>query len=140
MELPRLADMKGKWVPAIGWVIFIGLVVAMLADHYIFDPFIFGFAYYIVFVLKNSLSEDEQTDPSTMRHRLMLLGIIALLYMWFHFNNGVQQRNFVRQFERTCYANNYARTPAGQRVCEEIQSHIDNVLHKPDDDSDNRDF
>jgi hypothetical protein len=115
-------------------------VVATLADRYIFDPFIFGFAYYTVFVLKNSLNEDEPTDPSTMRHRLMLLGMIALLYMWFQFNTGVRQRNFEREVDITCYGSDYGRSAAGERVCEEIQSHIDNVLHKPDDDSDDRDF
>lgn len=140
MAMSQFAEMKDKWFPALGWVIFIGLLVALLADHYIFDPFIFGFAYYTFFVLKNSLSEDEPTDPSTMRHRLMLLGIIAMLYMWFAFNNGLQRRAFVREFEMTCYAGELSKMPAVERVCEEIQSHIDNSLYKPEDDYDDRDF
>lgn len=140
MAMPWVEKLKEDATPAVGWLIFIGLWVALLTDHYIADPFIFGFAYYVLFALTKSLGTDhsklEYGAYGTINQRLLIVGIISLLYLWFAFQDDVQRRQFVRQFERTCYESSGPRTRESERICEEIQLKIDRYLFEPGDDSD----
>jgi len=80
-------------------------------------------------------SKLEFGSHGTINQRLLIVGGISLLYLWIAFDNGVERRQFARELERTCCESANSRAREAQRICEEIQSKIDNCLFKPDYDS-----
>ncbi len=114
---------------SIGWLIFIGLIIAMANGHYFFNPFIFGFGYYIFYVF----AKIGDADPDLMKQRIIAVGAIALIYLWAALNNGIERSDFIKSFERTCSENRYNWSEARREVCEEIQSNIDETLRKEAD-------
>jgi len=114
----------------VGWLIFGVLIAALLTDHYIFNPFIFGFGYYIVHALRRLGDEGEAKDIRLITKRLIGVSIIALLYLWIALNSELNQRAFIRQFEETCYRSHSAGNKIATQLCEDIQSHIDGTLQR----------
>lgn len=135
--MARLDYVKQNWAAVLGWTIFVGLMIALLADYYIFDPFKFGFAYYVVYALSTTLGANKNHlsygEARTLSDRMLLVSAIALLYLWVAFNAEIRREQFVRQFQRTCYDGSYASLQGAERICSEIQSKIDNYLYRPED-------
>jgi hypothetical protein len=98
------------WPTTVGWTIFLILTAALLSGHYVFDPFAFGFAYYVVLSLYRSkwlgaargsphrysweLMKDRPhheltSDIDELRERLLLVSIICVLYVGLHVYQGV---------------------------------------------------
>lgn len=78
--------MKSDWPTRIGWTLFIGLFIAELLDHRIFDPFVFGFSYYVFYVMTQSFKEERGEiviTPSTRHSRTFAVCLIALMYLGF---------------------------------------------------------
>ena len=131
VKIFELKALRKKWVPALGWGIFIALIIALEAGHYIFNPFVFGFAYYTIYVLSRLGAKEERVNADLLAVRLIGLGLIALLSLWAVLNNEVNKHAFLRQFDKTCAK--YAENPSASQVCGEIQSNIrDSLNQEPD--------
>ena len=133
MRLPLLEAMKRDWLATIGKTIFLVLFVAAATGHYVFNPFVFGGGYYIFYVLKKSNEPvDYDSHPSftvePLRQKLLAVCIIAALGLIAVLMNEVERDKFIREFEGTCYASQYARIPITIQLCEEIQGHLDNTI------------
>ena len=102
MKIFELNTVRKRWVPAVGWGIFIALIIALEAGHYIFNPFVFGFAYYTIYVLSQLGAKEERANADLLAVRLVALGLIALLSLWAVLNNDVSKHAFLRQFDKTC--------------------------------------
>jgi len=128
-----IEGLRENWVAALGWTIFIGLMIALLAGHYVFNPFIVGFAYYVVFVISREAKTDGSwMDPRTKR--LFAVCLICLLYLGSAFMNEYRRSEFISHFERTCYRSRYADFDITKELCGDIQSQIDNYLRPQSED------
>ena len=117
------------WVSLLGWVIFGLLLVARLLGYSIFDPFVFGFAYYTVFVLSRVSRPRDLTKEGA---RTFAVCLIALIYLFFHWYGSYRKGRFVDAFERNCDASVAVSTNrAAAMVCSEIQQAIDDELNAP---------
>lgn len=122
--------MKKDWAAIVGWTIFWILMAAILLDRYIFNPFIFGFAYYVFYVFSKTNEELAKTRPDQVIQRLIMVGVIALIYLWFSLSGSVDKDRFVSAFEKTCYSGQRIKSESEEMLCESIQSHIDSYLVK----------
>jgi len=133
MRLPSPEALKRDWLATIGMTIFVVLLVAAATDNYVFNPFVFGGGYYVFYALKKSFEPvDYERHPScaveSLRQRLLAVCIIAALGLGAALMNEVERDKFIREFEGTCYASQYARIPITIQLCEEIQGHLDNTI------------
>ena len=127
MNLSELFKEK-DWAAIIGWIIFIGLFVALLNDYYIFNPFIVGFAYYVIYALKKTLGKHKK-DEEKNEYRFIVVSIIALLYLYFGFRHEDNRRQFVNQFQEKCYSVQTGSSLERERLCEAIASDINTYLY-----------
>lgn len=112
---------------AIGWLIFVTLSIADISGHYIFDPFIFGFGYYVLYVFSRMMD----ADPELNKRRIIFIGGIAILYLWSALNAGIEVNRFIKSFERECSGVGYEKMSEETReLCEQIQSDIDVYIRK----------
>lgn len=132
MRVSDLSVVRKRWVPAIGWAIFVVLIVALATGHYIFNPFIFGFSFYTIYVLSRIAVKEESANSDLMTRRIIALGLIALFNLYTVLNNGWDKHKFLRQFERTCDRYDVEGSPQSQ-VCREIRSSIQDSLDKEPD-------
>ncbi len=100
MEVPFLKALSRDWLATIGIAIFIVLLIAAATDNYIFNPFIFGGTYAVIYLLRKSYQPiDEGMHPSfaidTLRQRLLAVSIIALLLMFGALINEADRDAFV---------------------------------------------
>jgi len=124
-----------NWVAIIGWMIFFALFVALLTGNYIFNPFTVGFAYYVVYALKNTLTQEEDDDDK-FKHRFIFVCIIALFYLYNSFRHEDNRRQFIRSFESRCYSRQSYATTEKMQLCEEIASDIETYLYSSDQNDD----
>jgi hypothetical protein len=124
------------WPTVIGWACFWLLLIATATGNYIFDPFVFGFSYYAIYLLTQIGKLEKAEEAGNNSQRILILSVISLVYMWFHLNSNIDKRKFEREFEKTCWG---ARGLASQsqgasKVCDEIQGIISTHLApEPDD-------
>jgi hypothetical protein len=123
----RLEWVRERWLAALGWTLFLGLLFADVTGHYIFDPFAFGFSYYIIVVTRRSLM-----SPRTERsdHQIFTAAI-ALLYVFLHLHDNVQKHEFMRHVEATCASDLFAGSPVAERLCDKIRSDVASYLQRP---------
>lgn len=114
-----------------GWGIFIALIVALEAGHYIFNPFVFGFAYYAVYVLSRIAVQEEMANSDLLSRRVILLALVVLLNLWTVVDNESNKHRFLRQFDKICAR--YAEDASANQVCEEIRSDIGDSLDREPD-------
>lgn len=124
---------KGSWGSILGWTIFVSLFIAMLTDYYIFNPFLFGFAYYVLYVLSKFKDMRKESGMDIYSQRLLLICGISLLYMWFSLENEVNKKQFIHKFEKACYGGVGRDIKPVKRLCEEIESDINSYLYKSRD-------
>lgn len=122
--------LKQNTVAIVGWVVFLALVVTLLADHFIFNPFIFGFAYYTIYALARLSNNAEKHNAEILSRRLILVGLISLVALWGNLRKEVGSHQFIRRFEKTCYGGTYSGVDAVSKVCDEIQAHISDTLEQ----------
>ena len=130
MKVPSLGSLERAWPVTIGLVIFGALVVASATGHYLFNPFIFGGVYAVIYLLRRSFQPIDEGRHSSfaidaLRQRLLAVSIIALLSMFGALVNEANRDAFRRNFEKTCYLSRYARIPITIQLCEELQGHMD---------------
>ena len=124
------------WPTVIGWTCFWLLLIATATGHHIFDPFVFGFSYYAIYLLTQIGKLDNEKEAKNNSQRIIVLAVISLVYMWFHLNSNVDKRKFEREFEKTCWGARglASQSESASRVCDEVQSIIGTYLApEPDD-------
>jgi hypothetical protein len=136
MLQPLLSTLRAQWQAIVGWLVFLALLIALFLDHYVFDPFIFGFAYYAIYVLTRFGKKEERSDQNLTGLRMLLLCVICLLYLWVALQHEVDRRSFLSRFERTCYRSPKFDSELGHHLCEEVQADIDATLQKEVESSD----
>jgi hypothetical protein len=131
-----LVTLRAKWQAIVGWSIFLALLVALLLHHYVFNPFIFGLAYYAIYVLTRLGNKEERSDQDLTGLRLVLMCLVCLLCLWVQLKNEMDRRAFLSRFERTCYRSPNFDSDLGHRLCEDMQSSIDATLQREVEPSD----
>jgi hypothetical protein len=106
---------NSDWPTRIGWAVFVVLTVTTLVGYYIFDPFIFGAAYYILYQFNHLPSASEENK------RVLLLGTIGLLYVFFHFLDEVEEKRFERKLESICLNSQSAE----EGICADVSAALD---------------
>jgi Ni,Fe-hydrogenase I cytochrome b subunit len=125
------------WPTIIGWAGFWLLFVATATGNYIFDPFIFGFSYYSIYLLTQLGKTKKPEEVENNSQRILILAIVCLVYMSFLLSSNMNKRIFLSEFDNICWGlHGYAHeTSLGLRICEEIQSSISNNLSPESDKS-----
>jgi hypothetical protein len=134
MRLPSPAELKRDWPAVIGIAIFVALLIAAIAGHYVVNPFVVGFAYYVVYAIKKSVG--RECDADLLRQRLFAVSVIALLSMFGLLRHEAEESRFLHRFQETCYQSRYSRSKIANYLCEEIQSDIDGTIGKAPNDYD----
>lgn len=125
----RLEHWKEHWASRVGWMIFVGLCIAIVTGHYLFNPFIFGCAYYVSLFLARLSKVKAPTGAFLSTPEFVC--VIALLYLYVAFHNELTRDQFEVQVQSTCRRSVYSDSEVATRLCDEIQSQIDDYLHQP---------
>ena len=129
------------WSNVIGWLIFLILLISAGTDNYIFNPFLFGFAYYVINTLRKHFKSEKQKGTN---EQLILVSIIALFYMWGSLKNQSEIKSYVRDVNKMCHPRSLQISnevsgfdiETASQLCEEINSHIENRFYPETDDND----
>lgn len=119
-----------KWPTYLGWTIFLLLLAALITDHYIFDPFIFGFSYYAIYILTRLAKLDTPEESAKSSGRILTLACISLLYMWFHLNGNIAKNKFVNSVNSYCWGTSgvASTNSEAEKYCYELESLIETYL------------
>lgn len=110
----------------VGWGIFGVLVVAALLDHYLFNPFQFGIAYYAIYVI-NHPSQD--VDESQMRSTLLGFVVVVLVFMLAHKN--YQENQLKAKVEKACASERAQSSDTAKLLCEFMQAQVQSASQGP---------
>ncbi len=119
--------MKKDWLQFFGWALTLGLFISIFAGYYIFNPFVFGLTYYIIYVFYKTNEKSAQKYPKQVMQRLVSISFIAILYLWLSLMHSHDKDKFINSFEKSCYSERI-KTDAETRLCESIQAHVDTFI------------
>jgi hypothetical protein len=102
----------------VGWLLFALLLVCAASGYYVFNPFAFGAIYYVLYVFSHLDSKSSKDDQNG---RVIILGIVAILYSFFGIKSGIENREFRRKLDNICINT----TAAEEGICNSVLDALD---------------
>lgn len=104
----------------IGWAGFWALMACLVTKHYLFNPFIFGAGYYAIYAMLRSLDKTEKRESGVLEQRVMIVGIIALLYLYTFIRDSEESAHFERAYDQVC-SDPYSQGEKVHSICSALR-------------------